>query len=242
MPIKTTIKELRKLIRESLENNNSINESYQKKFRTGDRVQISFGSGLDSNKIGTVVNRNTVRTDNNMVPKNISGAYKPVNWNFEVAVQLDDGELITMFKNRLTHISNDTSKSIQESYFDDRKTMRTFHDLSPEANGINLTRINSDINGNPRYVVHFLNVLSKEEKNNESGGLDRIENLYTLALLKARAIGGRRFHNKQYGGGIVFQSYNESELKNDIHNLSLQSYEPKISKRNKVSPTIPLPN
>lgn len=70
------------------------------------------------------------------------------------------------------------------------------------------TRVNNDINGNPRYVCHFTRI--------SLGGLreeDTIQTRYEKALLKAKAFGGRKFHNKQYGGGIVFQSYNLNELK-----------------------------
>ena len=60
------------------------------------------------------------------------------------------------------------------------------------------TRINNDVNGNPRYVFHFL----------------QLANNYEQALKLAKKIGGRKFHNKQYGGGIAVQSYNlEYEIK-----------------------------
>ncbi len=52
------------------------------------------------------------------------------------------------------------------------------------------TRINNDSNGNPRYVVHFL----------------QLADTYARALFLARQLGGRKFHNKQFGGGIAFQS------------------------------------
>jgi len=61
---------------------------------------------------------------------------------------------------------------------------------------IDFTRVNNDINGNPRYVCHFLNFLKIDEPTN-----------YELALKRSRQLGGRKFHNKQYGGGIVFQMY-----------------------------------
>jgi len=61
------------------------------------------------------------------------------------------------------------------------------------------TRVNNDINGNPRYVVHFLNILNQDEMGPGS---------YEAAIKRANKIGGRKFHNKQYGGGLVFQSYN----------------------------------
>ena len=60
------------------------------------------------------------------------------------------------------------------------------------------TRINNDVNGNPRYVFHFLQLADD----------------YPTALKLAKKIGGRKFHNKQYGGGISIQSYNlEAEIK-----------------------------
>ena len=57
----------------------------------------------------------------------------------------------------------------------------------------NLTRINNDVNGNPRYVFHFLALA------------DHYSEAVTVAK---KLIGGRKYHTKNYGGGIVFQSYN----------------------------------
>jgi len=73
------------------------------------------------------------------------------------------------------------------------------------TNSIDFTRVNNDTNGNPRYVCHFTNLLSDAENRNYDGS---ISDRYLLALKRAKKIGGRKFHNKQYGGGIVFQSYN----------------------------------
>lgn len=70
---------------------------------------------------------------------------------------------------------------------------------------INATRIKNDVNGNPRYVVHFLDLLTDEEKN--SSFLSWIDAKYSLALQRAACAGGKKFHNKQYGGGVVYQSY-----------------------------------
>lgn len=67
---------------------------------------------------------------------------------------------------------------------------------------IDFTRINNDTNGNPRYVCHFLTFITDKD------AFDSITNRYDLALSRSRKFGGRKFHNKQYGGGIVFQSYN----------------------------------
>lgn len=68
---------------------------------------------------------------------------------------------------------------------------------------IEFTRINNDTNGNPRYVCHFLSFLKPYEF---FGQYDVSQ--YDVALSRSRQFGGRKFHNKQYGGGIVFQSYN----------------------------------
>ena len=57
----------------------------------------------------------------------------------------------------------------------------------------NLTRVNNDVNGNPRYVFHFLALA------------DRYAEAVTVAK---KLIGGKKYHTKSYGGGIVFQSYN----------------------------------
>jgi hypothetical protein len=63
------------------------------------------------------------------------------------------------------------------------------------------TRINNDVNGNPRYVLHFLALNTEAEK------AEYLPNKYEIALIRARKVGGKKFHNKQYGGGVVFQSY-----------------------------------
>lgn len=68
----------------------------------------------------------------------------------------------------------------------------------------NFTRVNNDINGNPRYVIHFLDLLTESER----------KNCYSLmeqrfkALNKAKKIGGKAYRGRDYGGGIVFQAYN----------------------------------
>jgi hypothetical protein len=70
------------------------------------------------------------------------------------------------------------------------------------------TRINNDTNGNPRYVVHYL----------------QLANSYERALYLGRKLGGRKFHNKQYGGGIAFQSYNTEQLAERIAQIRQNEY------------------
>ncbi len=94
--------------------------------------------------------------------------------------------------------------------------------ITPE----NFTRINNDTNGNPRYVIHYSNLLTEEDNENlplrVSPIFKVVENMdkrYATALSKAKKLGGKKYHNKQYGGGIVFQCYNIQDLCNNLNSL-----------------------
>lgn len=76
------------------------------------------------------------------------------------------------------------------------------------------TRINNDVNGNPRYVIHFLQVLDTSTDTYTFS----IDSRYREALYRMKKLGGKKFHNKQFGGGIVFQSYNLDDLCGYINN------------------------
>lgn len=78
---------------------------------------------------------------------------------------------------------------------------------------IDFTRINNDINGNPRYVCHYLSFMTEKDRDLP------YDQKYPLALKRAKKLGGRKFHNKQYGGGIVFSTYNIYALENKIQAL-----------------------
>jgi hypothetical protein len=70
------------------------------------------------------------------------------------------------------------------------------------------TQINNYTNGNPRFVVHYL----------------QMADTYERALYLGRKLGGRKFHNKQYGGGIAFQSYNTDQLAEKIKAIKEAEY------------------
>lgn len=72
-------------------------------------------------------------------------------------------------------------------------------------NQIEFTRISNDTCGNPRYVCHFLNIADD----------------YATAVKLANKIGGRKYHNKQYGGGIVFQSYNIEATADKVNSIKI---------------------
>jgi len=90
---------------------------------------------------------------------------------------------------------------------------------------IEWTRISNDNNGNPRYVCHFLNLLSKsyldtENINNPSDTLlaskGKISMRYQMAIQIAKKLGGKKYDTKSYGGGIVFQSFNIQDTERQI--------------------------
>lgn len=62
--------------------------AYRKRYSVGTRVTIAIGSDIHSRKDGVIVPRVTVRTDH----------WNPRHW---YAIRLDDGEFITMPRNRL---------------------------------------------------------------------------------------------------------------------------------------------
>lgn len=92
------------------------------------------------------------------------------------------------------------------------------------------TKINHDMNGNPRYVIHFLQLNTQYEHDapmwdKDGRGLMTIHRKYELAIKRANRIGGRKFHNKQYGGGIVFQSYSLPATIRDIERVIAEDQE-----------------
>lgn len=86
------------------------------------------------------------------------------------------------------------------------------------------TRAPHDTNGNPRYVVHFLNLNTQKELDETPNDLNRIRTLYALAVSRANAIGGRKYNVKRYGGGIVFQSYSIDETAAHISRLTGRNF------------------
>ena len=65
-------------------------------------------------------------------------------------------------------------------------------------------RIKNDGNGNPRYVISWCSM-----------GFQT----YDEALAACRKIGGRKFHNRQFGGGIAFVSFNLRKTANEINEI-----------------------
>ena len=82
---------------------------------------------------------------------------------------------------------------------------------------IQFTRVKNDVNGNPRYVCHYLTMADN----------------YPQAVKLVNSIGGRKYHTKAYGGlvfqsynvgDLVFQSYNVGDLVNHINRVTGKAY------------------
>jgi hypothetical protein len=79
---------------------------------------------------------------------------------------------------------------------------------SINTNPVNFTRTINDVNGNPRYIVHFLTFAAD----------------YNEALTLARKIGARVYRGKSYGGGFVVQSYSLDATVRDINEATGREY------------------
>jgi hypothetical protein len=92
---------------------------------------------------------------------------------------------------------------------------------TPET--LTFTRLPQDVNGNPRYAVHFLNLNTRAEL--DATPWIPVSDKYALAVKRAHKIGGRRYHCKRYGGGIVFQSYSIDETARHIGEVTGRTFE-----------------
>ena len=63
------------------------------------------------------------------------------------------------------------------------------------VNGESVTvwKVDNDVNGNPRFVVHYLAVADD----------------YDAAVYKIHAIGGAKYRANWFGGGLVFSTYGD---------------------------------
>jgi len=60
-----------------------------------------------------------------------------------------------------------------------------------DALGFDFYRVNNDVNGNPRYVIHWLAFADD----------------YVTAKARANKLGYKVYRGREFGGGFVTQSY-----------------------------------
>ena len=82
-------------------------------------------------------------------------------------------------------------------------------------NGIRFYKTSHDCYGNPRYIVHFPCLLSESEFYD----LNAMDG-YKLAVKRANKIGGAKYRGRDFGGGIVFQSYSIDDTAEAIARIS----------------------
>lgn len=78
-------------------------------------------------------------------------------------------------------------------------------ELAAELNSRHAVRLRNDVNGNPRFCLHWTFL-----EGTHNHGID-ITHRYQRVLREAKKLGGRKHHTKSFGGGVVFQCY-EFEL------------------------------
>ena len=72
--------------------------------------------------------------------------------------------------------------------------------------------VNNDVYGNPRYVVDFTHFIDRQEG---------IMSDFKRALTNAKKVGGSKYRGKDFGGGIVLQSYNKATTELNINKARL---------------------
>jgi len=68
------------------------------------------------------------------------------------------------------------------------------------------TRINNDVNGNPRHIVHFTDCEPPELADDYRKQFTILQR-YSMAVQSAKPWGGKAYRGRAYGGGIVFTAY-----------------------------------
>lgn len=75
-----------------------------------------------------------------------------------------------------------------------------------------IRRVKPDINGNSRFVIHFLAFNTQAELDKSGPDWIPIMEKFARALSRAKKFGGCRYRGKDFGGGIVFQAHSEQEV------------------------------
>lgn len=79
---------------------------------------------------------------------------------------------------------------------------------------INFHNVNNDTYGNPRYVVHFMHFINMNYS-------VPFEVRFEQALINAKKVGGSKYRGKDFGGGVVLQSYNKRTTEVNINKARL---------------------
>ena len=85
-------------------------------------------------------------------------------------------------------------------------------EMTSPKHGVRIYKINHDVNGNPRFVVHYTAAPDPNEGEPASGGEAFIRQQNEHITYAAKVFCGKRYRAKWFGGGIVFQTYMKPEV------------------------------
>lgn len=128
---------------------------------------------------------------------------------------------ITAQGNVFIHISKDeitstTLKHLKEFLLQERfkaeNKEQIYKDYHYGFNPVEFFSVDNDVNGNPRYVVDFTHFIDRQEG---------IMSDFKRALTNAKKVGGSKYRGKDFGGGIVLQSYNKATTELNINRARL---------------------
>ena len=100
-----------------------------------------------------------------------------------------------------------------------KHNLRNYHlNDDTEYCTVKFFKIKNNINGNPRYVVHFMDYLQliNEYSNYSKKSPEILLEIYNYAVNHSKKYGGKKYHHKDFGGGIVFCTYSLKQLVNWI--------------------------
>ena len=81
-------------------------------------------------------------------------------------------------------------------------------------------RIKNDVNGNGRFVVHFLDLVTESDREQAPNTLERVSWLFNRVLNRCKPYGGTKYRGKDTPGGIVFQESSETLLADTLAKVS----------------------
>ena len=90
------------------------------------------------------------------------------------------------------------------------------------ANGAIWYRLENDMNGNPRVMTHFLNLVSPDQlrEADRMSANDASASINILEQWAKDTVRGKKYRAKWFGGGIVWQSYlNDEQINNLIDGI-----------------------
>ena len=93
--------------------------------------------------------------------------------------------------------------------------------VSTQYGDIEVFKVPSNVNGHPRYVVHFLDMLPLDRKRPPHSLMSELD--YNIKLFNS--VGLSKYRAKWFGGGLVFTSFNVESSLNEMYSQILNEIE-----------------